>query len=276
MESNGFRNTPVTKLLVPIVGGCSSLVIAYNSRPNLQLPVNSQFLKIFASQWMFPSIGTTVVGTWLIYRMKIIEQRYGSSKYAALIFISFIASTLLHTGAWMTGYPKYDASNGPFVIICSVLYQFYKIVPASYQTRMMGVMITDKTYVYLAAAQLALSNYFPSFLSCFCGLLIGSIYDNTAIKKWRFPTAIRYFTTKYLLPLLGTHKQKSRTENRSSHRTGQMQVKEEDVQTMLAMFPDYTKLEVERALRTAKSDLNRAADILLTQTSTASSSSAAN
>ncbi|ORE05230.1 hypothetical protein BCV72DRAFT_142925 [Rhizopus microsporus var. microsporus] len=242
MESNGFRNTPVTKLLVPIVGGCSSLVIAYNSRPNLQLPVNSQFLKIFASQWMFPSI----------------------------------ASTLLHTGAWMTGYPKYDASNGPFVIICSVLYQFYKIVPASYQTRMMGVMITDKTYVYLAAAQLALSNYFPSFLSCFCGLLIGSIYDNTAIKKWRFPTAIRYFTTKYLLPLLGTHKQKSRTENRSSHRTGQMQVKEEDVQTMLAMFPDYTKLEVERALRTAKSDLNRAADILLTQTSTASSSSAAN
>lgn len=42
MESNGFRNTPVTKLLVPIVGGCSSLVIAYNSRPNLQLPVNSQ------------------------------------------------------------------------------------------------------------------------------------------------------------------------------------------------------------------------------------------
>jgi hypothetical protein len=55
-----------------------------------------------------------------------------------------------------------------------------------------------------------------------------------------------------------------------------MQVKEEDIQTMLAMFPDYTKLEVERALRTAKSDLNRAADILLTQTSTASSSSAAN
>lgn len=160
----------------------------------------------------------------------------------------------------------------------------------------MGVMITDKTYIYLAAAQvkwgeyveyseyidlykkkkLALSNSFPSFLSCFCGLLIGSIYDHTAIKKWRFPTAIRYFTTKYLLPLLGTHKQNSRTANKSSHRTEQMQVKEEDVQTMLAMFPDYTKLEVERALRTAKSDLNRAADILLTQTSTASSSSAAN
>lgn len=78
------------------------------------------------------------------------------------------------------------------------------------------------------------------------------------------------------MPLLGTHKQKSRTANKSSHRTEQMQVKEEDVQTMLAMFPDYTKLEVERALRTAKSDLNRAADILLTQTSTASSSSAAN
>lgn len=33
------------------------------------------------------------------------------------------------------------------------MYQFQKIVPASHQTNMLGLKITDKTYVYLAAAQ---------------------------------------------------------------------------------------------------------------------------
>lgn len=117
MDSEGFRNVPVTKLLVPIVGGCSSLVIAYNLRPNLQIPAQAQvriqeqrkdrlmtvlqLWRFFASQWGFQSLGSTFIGTWLIYRMKIIEQRYGSSKYAALIFISFIASSLVHTGAYI-------------------------------------------------------------------------------------------------------------------------------------------------------------------------------
>lgn len=33
------------------------------------------------SQWAFKGIGTTVVGTWLIYKMRIVERRYGSAKY---------------------------------------------------------------------------------------------------------------------------------------------------------------------------------------------------
>lgn len=41
-----------------------------------------QVWRLFTSHWAFSSIGTTVVGTWLIYKMKVVERRYGSAKYA--------------------------------------------------------------------------------------------------------------------------------------------------------------------------------------------------
>ena len=38
--------------------------------------------RLFTSQWAFSSIGTSVIGTWLVYRLRIVERRYGSAKYA--------------------------------------------------------------------------------------------------------------------------------------------------------------------------------------------------
>jgi hypothetical protein len=34
----GFRNAPVTKCLVPVIGGCSALAIALHSKPHMALP----------------------------------------------------------------------------------------------------------------------------------------------------------------------------------------------------------------------------------------------
>jgi hypothetical protein len=40
-------------------------------------------------------------------------------------------------------------------------------------------------------------------------------------------------------------------------------VDDEDLNTMLAMFPDYSPQDIRNALTSANSDLNRAAEILL-------------
>ncbi|RCI02997.1 hypothetical protein CU098_007803 [Rhizopus stolonifer] len=250
MDGEGFRNVPVTKYLAPIVGGCSSLVVAYNLRPNSQLPVQVQFWRYFISHFGFNSFGSTVAGTYLLYRMKIIEQRYGSSKYAAMLFISFVASALIHTGTGLAGSPI--VPNGPITVIFTILYQYQKIVPPNFQSKLLGLAITDKTYVYIPAVQLLLSNPFSSFFSCLCGLALGSVYDNTHINTWRIPTVIRNFSSRYL-----NHRPKK------PKMTKAQRIKEEDIQTMSAMFPDYPRPEIERALQTAKSDLNRATDILL-------------
>lgn len=36
----GFRNAPVTKFLVPIVGGCSALAAAFNAKPHMAIQLS--------------------------------------------------------------------------------------------------------------------------------------------------------------------------------------------------------------------------------------------
>ncbi|KAG2208947.1 hypothetical protein INT47_011087 [Mucor saturninus] len=280
---SGFRNAPVTKFLVPIVGGCSALAAVLNAKPHMviqlsQLTMDGQFWKLFTSHWAFGSIGTSVVGTWLIYKMKIVERRYGSSKYAALVFISFVASTLLQTGALVSGLGFIKSiASGPYAILFSIMYQFQKIVPASHQTSMLGLKITDKTYVYLAAAQLFLSSSSASIIPCVCGIIVGAIYDQTRAKTWRFPQWIQRFGRNYLSPLL-TSKSKKKpsrqptTANVRPRSAPAPPIDEGDIDIMLGMFPNYTRQDIKNALIKSKSDLNRAAEILLTTEPSASGS----
>ncbi|GAA5800552.1 hypothetical protein HPULCUR_005988 [Helicostylum pulchrum] len=290
----GFRNAPVTKFLVPIVGGCSALALAFNAKPQMatqlsHLTSHGQFWRLFTSHWAFGSIGATVAGTWLIYKMKIVERRYGSSKYAALIFISFVASTLLQTGALVAGSQLgliKSIVSGPCAILLSVIYQFQKIVPATYHVGMLGFNITDKTYVYIATVQLLLSSSSASIVPCLCGLIVGSVYDNTVIKSWRFPKWVRSFSSKYILPVLADKKRKRRRTTTTTTATTTRQqvnevpvrrapsppINEQDIDTMFSMFPNYSRQDIKNALVRSKSDLNRAAEILLTTEPSAGSS----
>ncbi|KAI9281925.1 hypothetical protein BY458DRAFT_498456 [Sporodiniella umbellata] len=259
MDSEGFRNVPVTKYLMPIVGGCSSLIVLYDLRPSSQLPVHVQLWKYVISHFGFHSLSSAVAGTYFLYRMKIIEQRYGSSKYAAMLFVSFVASALVHTGTSFLESPIIP--NGPAAIIFTILYQYQKIVPPSFQSKILGLPVTEKTYVYIPAAQVLFSDSFSSLFSCICGFVIGAVYDNTTINQWRFPAAIRNSFSK----ILNIQPKKARVKK-------VQRANEEDVQTLSAMFPDYSRPEIERALQKAKSDLNHATDILLNSSASGSNS----
>ncbi|GAN06675.1 ubiquitin-associated domain-containing protein 2-like isoform X3 [Mucor ambiguus] len=309
---SGFRNAPVTKFLVPVVSSCSALAITCNLKPHMALQLshlgieNGQVWRLFTSHWAFSSIGTTVVGAWLIYKMKVVERRYGSARYAALVFISFVASTLLQTGVLVVGsrYGFKSIASGPYAILFSILYQYQKMIPASYQVNLLGATLSDKIYVYAAATHLLLSNSSSSVIPSMCGLAVGALYDMTAsVKQWRFPKWTRSFTTKYILPVLATNNKKkastmirtpdiARSSTTASSSTTMRQryvptshlppppppppIKEEDIETMFAMFPNYSRQDIKNALVSSKSDLNRAAEILLTTQPSAGSSGSNN
>lgn len=59
--------------------------------------MRAQVWRLFTSHWAFSSIGTTVVGTWLIYKMKVVERRYGSARYAVgiTVIVSYLRLTQL-------------------------------------------------------------------------------------------------------------------------------------------------------------------------------------
>lgn len=115
--------------------------------------------------------------------------------------------------------------------------------------------------------------------------MVGALYDRTSIKQWRFPKWTQSFASKYILPILATDTKKSSSRTRKVRArpppSGESSIRrapppppvnEEDIDTMFSMFPNYSRQDIQHALTTAKSDLNRAAEILLTTEPSAGSS----
>lgn len=130
-----------------------------------------------------------------------------------------------------------------------------------------------------------------SIVPCLCGLIVGALYDQTNLKQWRFPKWTRSFAKNYIVPILATNNKKKISSPRgttsiqqdiatgsssSVHRRTTPPpppISEQDIDTVFSMFPNYSRQDIRNALITAKSDLNRAAEILLTtEPSTGSSS----
>lgn len=124
-----------------------------------------------------------------------------------------------------------------------------------------------------------LSNSIASVIPCVCGLVVGAIYEaSDSLKKWRFPKWARSFTGKYVLPVISSKKTttkqttpisaSSSAHTRSPPNIRRRQaplppIRNEDIDTMFAMFPNYSREDIKNALIESKSDLNRAAEILL-------------
>lgn len=103
------------------------------------------------------------------------------------------------------------------------------------------------------------------------------MYDSTGIKKWRFPRWVQSFANKYILPVLVNKKVKRRRVREVNRRepvrsAPSPPIDEQDIDTMFAMFPNYSRQDIKTALVRSKSNLNRAAEILLTTEPSAGSS----
>ncbi|KAI9317590.1 hypothetical protein BX666DRAFT_2026864 [Dichotomocladium elegans] len=239
--------------------------------------------RALVSSSTFASFGHTLVGTWLIYRMRIVERHCGSAKYAAFVFITLITSVLFQAGAQR--FLNFRMS-GPYALLFSMLLLYQQIIPPATQFLVLGSTLSDKVYVYAAAAQkwMLLAN--TSIITpCLCGLATGAMYiSNVAnMKKWRFPQWMRLMSTHtsatarnpstfpptYVPETPSSSGLRQRTTASATRtsvqpRTRQEDVSEENVNALVAMFPNLTRDAVTSALLSARNDMNRAAEILLT------------
>ncbi|CEP14827.1 hypothetical protein [Parasitella parasitica] len=208
----GFYNVPVTKFLVLSVGVCSILAAIMNLKPyfDLQLvphmTVHHQFWRLLTSQIAFGSSGDVFFGLLLLYNLRVIERQYGSSKYTAFLFISIVVSTLLELGALVAGAQVGFKSipGGPYALIFSALYQYYRIIPVTYRFRVFGLVINNKLFLYVLAIQVAFSQSCETLTPAICGILSGAMYrtDVGNIKQWRFPIWIQKLTVRFVKPFL--------------------------------------------------------------------------
>jgi len=111
---------------------------------------------------------------------------------------------------------------GPTAVVFSMLYQWYRLVPPAYHFRIFGVPLSNKSFTYMLASQvsylfvtdrsaidgdeLALGHVPGSLASACLGLLVGFIYRSELIniKTWRVSPAVIRFSTRFLLPLVGS------------------------------------------------------------------------
>ncbi|KAI7871503.1 hypothetical protein BDF14DRAFT_1761857 [Spinellus fusiger] len=286
-DISGFRHAFVTKVLVSVVGSCS--ILANGLEVRLGLPpepalTHLELLRLVTSQWTFTGIGTFIIGTWLIYRMRVIERRFGSAKYMAFLAISIIACALLQTGSLLGSYylGLKTISSGPYVLLFSILYQFYKHVPATQQSNKVGLELTDKSYIYAAAIELFFSQRMSSAVPCLLGVFLGVAYDANigGLKEFRFPSWISAFVN-HAYPSSSTRSRTTISGSPSISRINTLApdasnirqrrqpplnqvIPEENIAAMMSMFPEAGRENILNALTRTHNDLNRAAELLLT------------
>ncbi|KAI8145707.1 hypothetical protein BJV82DRAFT_678481 [Fennellomyces sp. T-0311] len=183
------------------VGTCSVLASILDLKPifHLQLSphvtIHHQFWRLFTSHCAFTNSGELFFGMLLMYSMRVIERQYGSAKYAAFVFITLWVATFLELGALVSGAKLgfRRIPGGPYALIFSMLYQYHRIVPATYRFRIFGATFNDKMFLYAPALQMFISQSFATIIPCICGLMAGALYrsDTGNIKKWRFPGYVR-------------------------------------------------------------------------------------
>lgn len=124
-------------------------------------------------------------------------------------------------------------SSGPTTLVFSILYQYSRLVPSSYDLRVFGVPLNNKSFIYAPALQvrplsipclntplkhvcirqLALGHYPASVIVAMIGILTGQLYrsDLANLKSYRLPPSIVRFSQRFLYPLVGSLRAPYRT-----------------------------------------------------------------
>jgi len=106
----------------------------------------------------------------------------------------------------------------PIALLFSVLYQFSRVVPAIYQFRIFGIVLNNKTFTYLLAAQLAFSGVPGSLVSAIIGAVAGQIYraDLFSLKAYQLPPWLIGLSSSVAPYVIGSTRPPRRT-NRALH-----------------------------------------------------------
>ncbi|KAG6769102.1 hypothetical protein POTOM_024718 [Populus tomentosa] len=210
---SGFNNAPVTRICViasaifsvflGIKGGSNKLGLSYQD-----IFRNPRLWKLVLSVFAFSSTPEMMFGLYLLYYFRVFERQIGSNKYSVFILFSVIVSLLFEVFAvTLLQDPLANLlTSGPYGLIFASFVPFYFDIPVSTRFRVVGVHLSDKSFIYLAGVQLLLSSWKRSILPGICGILAGSLYrlNLFGIHKAKFPEFIASFFSRLSWPSTGS------------------------------------------------------------------------
>uniref|UniRef100_A0A7S0XF64 UBA domain-containing protein n=1 Tax=Chromulina nebulosa TaxID=96789 RepID=A0A7S0XF64_9STRA len=187
MSAIGFENAPVTRGFIVLVLFSSLTIGSVDISFDLNRILMGELWRLLFSHIAFTNMAQAVVGSITLYTLRIFERQMGIKKFGAFIVISYLLSIVLQIAAIVIisslGFDNYIPSSGPYFIIFSLTYLYYAHVP-HLQSRRLGVLgidISEKSWIYVLLIQLLLSDGFNSSGSAAIGWLIGFIYDSNTV-----------------------------------------------------------------------------------------------
>lgn len=197
----GFDNAPVALGFSLIVIGQTVMAVRNGATAPFSLAhiLAGDYKRCLTSFTTFDNYSQLAVGLVMIYMCRVFERHFGSRKFGALVFFSWILAIFLSVGVAVlndsTGIlGTFAPSSGPYFIIFALLTLFHKSIPTltPSQYSFLGMGISEKTWTYLLGAQLALNTGLRSAVPALVGVLIGLIYQSNqvGIQGWRLPSFV--------------------------------------------------------------------------------------
>ncbi|KAF5387674.1 hypothetical protein D9615_000722 [Tricholomella constricta] len=238
-----FENASVTKGLMVGYGLTSILAGLFDVKHYFHLqvigtalvpsPSGSVSQVVLLADVTKPEIDPPSTGGWFstIWLSPIqIERQFGSIKFASFALVSTLMATILELLSLML-FNRVGLNHfamGPSPLIFSMLYQYARIVPSTYNYRIFGIPLNSKSLIYLLAIQVqslhfrckpfsltaelfgfmqaAISRPPGSVAVAIIGILVGQIYrsDLANLKAYRISPTLTRLATRFLLPLVGS------------------------------------------------------------------------
>ncbi|KAJ7865697.1 hypothetical protein B0H13DRAFT_2203301 [Mycena leptocephala] len=210
-----FEHAPVSKGLMIGVALTSLLVGVFDVKHYFHLQLvphisrHYQYWRLGVHHLAFSNSSELFIAEILLYNIGIpIERQFGTLKFASFTIISTLLATLLEFLSLILLHRaglNYIPS-GPSTLIFSIIYQHHRIVPSAYNFRIFGLPLTNKSFTYIFALQLAIGHLPGSAAAALIGIFTGQIYrsDLANLKGYRIPPWLASFASQFILPLIGS------------------------------------------------------------------------
>ncbi|KAK6536194.1 hypothetical protein TWF281_000438 [Arthrobotrys megalospora] len=226
MQVSGFTHTPISQFFVYylVIAAVAISVSDYKYLFHIQIIPHlwrwNQWWRILVWQFSYANTGEVLFASLAVYTLRVIERLWGSRKFASfltynLIFTSLLTPLILGVilrplTLWRMNY----LPPGPTPLIFAILAQFHATIPSTYKFRLLlpispsppppeatpslqasreeaepSITLTDKFYVYIVAAQLALSQVPGSLVGAVVGWIAGYAWRAEVVPwgRWRWP-----------------------------------------------------------------------------------------
>jgi len=215
MLSSGFADAPVSRSLVFGLVATSLLVSITDLKHYFYIQVDPHFWKyhqlwrIAIYQFCYTNSSEVLFAAMTVYNLRVIERIWGPRKFASFIILAYAFTALLPPVILAVVLRPLSLNKinylpaGLTPIIFAILAQYHAIIPHIYKYRVatsaspptdapfVGLTFSDKSYTYLVAAQLSLSQFPGSLLCAFVGWVVGYSWRNDVfpgtISQWRVP-----------------------------------------------------------------------------------------